>query len=90
MARDKKPHLVLLDLRLPDANGLDICTQLDELPSTCGTPIIILSGVESSDVIRRTRTAGGLFFVRKPYDPSALLVLIQHAIDVSHDTTWCE
>lgn len=80
MARQHHPHLVLLDLRLPDADGLTICQRLDDDPETCDIPKIVLSGMERPDIIRATRSAGCKFFVRKPYDPNALLILIQQAI----------
>lgn len=83
MARQDPPHLVLLDLRLPDMEGFSISEQLADDPVTCGVPVIVLSAMERPDIIRRTRAAGCQYFVRKPYDPNALLVLIQSAIQES-------
>ncbi|MBN1853635.1 MAG: response regulator [Pirellulales bacterium] len=80
MARQHRPDLVILDLRLPDADGFDICTEIDGSPPTCGTPIIIVSGMEGADIIRRSWGAGCRYYVRKPYDPNALLVLIEQEI----------
>lgn len=80
MAKSTRPHLVLLDIRLPDADGLDVCQQLTDGESTCGIPVIILSGMERPDIIRRSRGAGCQYFVRKPYDPNALLVLVEQAL----------
>ena len=80
MARRQVPHLVLLDLRLPDADGFSVCQELADSAETCAIPVIILSGMERPDIIRRSRTAGCQYFVRKPYDPNALLILMQHAI----------
>lgn len=74
------PSLILLDLRLPDADGLAICAQLADAPETCAVPVIILSGMELPDIIRRTRAAGCAYFIRKPYDPNALLLLIRQAL----------
>jgi CheY-like chemotaxis protein len=74
-----------MDLRLPDADGLDLCQQLDESPSTCGIPVIVLSGMERPDIIRRAREVGCQYYVRKPYDPNALLLLIQHALREADD-----
>lgn len=81
LARSERPGLVLLDLRLPDINGFEICEQLADDSRTCSIPVIFLSGMERADVVRRARSAGGQFYVRKPYDPNALLILIQTAID---------
>lgn len=80
VARDRRPNLVLLDLRLPDADGFSICQQLADDSGTCTIPVIILSGMERPDIIRRSRAAGCQYYVRKPYDPNALLILVQHAL----------
>jgi len=74
------PDLVLLDLRLPDASGLNICERLVDSPETCDIPVIIVSGLEREDIVRCCRAAGCRYFVRKPYDPNALLTLIEHAL----------
>ncbi len=80
LARSHRPALIVLDLRLPDADGFRVCQQLVDSPETCEIPVIILSGMERPDIIRRSRAAGCSYFVRKPYDPNALLVLIRQAI----------
>lgn len=74
------PNLVILDIRLPDGDGLSFCRELSDDPSTCDTPVIIVSGMERSDIVRQARSAGCRFYVRKPYDPNALLLLIEEAI----------
>ncbi|HVA47727.1 MAG TPA: response regulator [Pirellulales bacterium] len=83
LARQHVPSLVLLDLRLPDADGFNVCHELADASETCTIPVIILSGMERPDIIRRSRAAGCQYYVRKPYDPNALLILVQHAIGES-------
>ena len=83
LARNSMPSLILLDLRLPDISGFDICVELAEDPVTTSIPVIILSGMERPDIIRRSREAGCEYYVRKPYDPNALLILIRQAIQES-------
>ena len=80
VAREQHPDLILLDLRLPDANGMDVCQQLSDDPATCDIPVIILSGLADGDIVRCCRAAGCQFYVRKPYDPNALLTLVRQAI----------
>ncbi len=80
LAHTHHPQLVLLDLRLPDVDGLNICQELTDDARTCDIPVIILSGMERPDIIRRSRAAGCQYYVRKPYDPNALLLLVQNAI----------
>jgi len=79
-ARAERPDLILLDLRLPDADGFSICAQLADAPETCTAAVIVLSGLGQPDVPRRSRAAGCRYFVRKPFDPNALLILIRQAI----------
>lgn len=79
-ARRQRPDLVLLDLRLPDCDGLVICQELADATETCHIPVIIVSAMEGGDLVRRCRAAGGRYFLRKPYDPNALLLLIRDAL----------
>jgi CheY-like chemotaxis protein len=80
MARSQRPTLVVLDLRLPDADGLAVCERLVDDPATCGIPVIAISGRDVPDAVRRCRAAGCHFFLAKPCDPSVLVVLVRHAI----------
>jgi DNA-binding response OmpR family regulator len=79
-AKAEPPSAIILDLGLPDADGLTICEQLTDTPETCSVPILILSGKEQPGLVRRCRAAGCHYFLRKPYDPNALLVLVRQAI----------
>ncbi|HUT88605.1 MAG TPA: response regulator [Thermoguttaceae bacterium] len=88
VAQSLEPALIVLDLRLPDTDGFTVCQRLVDSPVTCHIPVIILSGMERPDIIRRSRAAGCSFFVRKPYDPNALLVLIRQALD--ERKAWAE
>ncbi len=80
VARSEHPSLVVLDLRLPDTDGFAVCEELADSSDTCSIPVIILSGMGQPDILRRCRSAGSHYFVRKPYDPNALLTLIRQAI----------
>lgn len=73
--------LAILDIHLPDGSGLEFCERIDEHPQRSGLPIIVLSSMTCGDVVRRTRSAGGRFFLSKPYDPNVLLALIEAALD---------
>lgn len=85
LARTGKPSLILLDLQLPDVDGLELCQQLVDDQRTSEIPVIILSGLERPDIVRRSRSAGCHYFVHKPYDPNALLALIEQAINASEE-----
>ena len=77
--------LILLDIGMPDGDGLTLCSSLSDTAATSDIPIIIVSGVDKTGVVREARAAGCQFFVSKPYDPNALLLLIQNSISESRD-----
>jgi len=88
IARSEKPGLAILDLQAPDDGGLAICERLADGPATCGIPVIILSDTDRPDAVRRCRAAGCHFFLRTPYDPNVLLLLIRQALadsNISND-----
>jgi two-component system, OmpR family, KDP operon response regulator KdpE len=70
----EKPDLVILDLGLPDANGVDICRQLR---ARADVPIVILSvrGDETTKV--HALDAGADDYVTKPFGPEELLARIR-------------
>jgi DNA-binding response OmpR family regulator len=82
------PDLVLLDLGLPDVSGLDVCEQLADAATTCTIPVIVVSGMDADEVVRRARSAGCAFYLRKPYDPNVLLLLIESALGSVEELEW--
>ena len=66
-ARRFKPDLILLDILLPDLDGLSVCEILRRQPATQETPIIFISAL-SGDVTRRTVAMHAEDFFTKPLD----------------------
>lgn len=83
VAKDECPDAILLDINLPDASGIEICKDLTDDRQTADIPVVILSGSTDEDIVRQTRSAGSSFFLRKPFDPSALLIIVNRAIEDS-------
>lgn len=66
-ARQFKPDLILLDILLPDLDGLSVCEILRRQPGTKKIPIIFISAL-SGDVTRRTVAMHAEDFFTKPLD----------------------
>jgi DNA-binding response OmpR family regulator len=67
-AWDKPPDLILLDLLLPDLDGLSVCEIFTRHPATLNIPIIMISAV-GTDVTRYSaQVAGAREFFSKPVD----------------------
>jgi len=70
-ARQFKPNLILLDILLPDLDGLSVCEILRRQPSTKKIPVIFMSAL-SSEVTRRTVAMQAEDFFTKPLDLARL------------------
>jgi len=83
LARSESPDVILLDVILPDGDGLKVCQSLVDDPRTADIPIIVLSGSDREDIVFLSRTSGSQYFLKKPFDPNTLLILINQAIEES-------
>ncbi|MBI5242398.1 MAG: response regulator transcription factor [Elusimicrobia bacterium] len=74
--KEKKPDLVLLDLNLPDMDGLDVCRGIraQEPPKT---PILLCSVRSAVASVGEGLKAGADDYVLKPYDEADLLARIK-------------
>jgi DNA-binding response OmpR family regulator len=70
-ARTQKPNLILLDILLPDLDGLSVCEILRRQPTTKKIPIIFMSAL-TGDVTKRTATMQAEDFFTKPLDLNRL------------------
>jgi two-component system, OmpR family, alkaline phosphatase synthesis response regulator PhoP len=70
-ARQFKPDLILLDILLPDLDGLSVCEILKRQPNTKKIPIIFMSAL-SGEVTRRTVATNAEDFFTKPLDLNRL------------------
>ena len=70
-AREFRPNLILLDILLPDLDGLSVCDILRRQPATKKTPIIFMSAL-SSDVTKRMVAIKAQDFFTKPLDLNQL------------------
>ncbi|MDX6400109.1 MAG: hypothetical protein QOF27_715 [Gaiellaceae bacterium] len=81
-----QPDLVLLDLRMPGMDGLTCLDLLRERHPR--VKCIVLSGVDSPDVVRSAFARGAVAFIKKHIDPRDLPSALRQAIDgtVAHQT----
>lgn len=68
MAREIKPRLILLDVHLPDMNGLDMLVELKRDGATASIPVVVLSADATDRQIQRLLAAGAEAYLTKPLD----------------------
>ncbi|MBS3753844.1 MAG: response regulator [Anaerolineales bacterium] len=72
-ARRQRPDLILLDLTLPDGDGMQILKTLRCEERTAGIPVLVVSGRDNPQARMESLQAGAGAFLLKPYHPQALL-----------------
>jgi RNA polymerase sigma factor (sigma-70 family) len=83
-ARRLRPDVAVVDLRLPDMSGVELCRALRaELP---GTPVIILSAYGSEDTVREAMDAGASAYLTKSADLDDLLDVLARMRDADRAT----
>ena len=73
LARQYLPDLIVLDLMLPELDGVAVCEILHRLPSTAGIPVVMLTGWSTAEARNIGFQAGATEYVTKPFSPRDLV-----------------
>jgi DNA-binding NtrC family response regulator len=77
---DEKPELVLLDLNLPDASGLELLPKARlRLPAT---PVIVVTASDSVDDVIKALKGGATDYLTKPVDIQRMIVSLANAVKI--------
>ncbi|HYU20027.1 MAG TPA: response regulator [Chloroflexota bacterium] len=76
----ERPDLILLDVLMPEMDGLDVCRTLRASPATSDLPIIVLSAKASRDDIEAGLQAGADLYLVKPFEPNRLLETVNQVL----------
>ncbi len=78
MVRERRPHLVLLDLKLPDMNGLEVCRRIKADATTKHIPVLHISATYTSDADKaRSLESGADIFLAEPVEPAELITVVR-------------
>ena len=77
IVRAEKPRLVVLDLMLPGADGIELMQQVPELSDL---PIVFISGYGRDETIARALEAGADDYIVKPFSPTELVARVRAAL----------
>lgn len=71
------PSLVVLDLMLPDTDGLEICRWIKSDPATSGVPVLMLTALDRQEQRQRGKECGAAEYMTKPFNPDDLMAAIK-------------
>jgi len=82
LACERRPHLVLLDIMMPELSGIEVCRQLRSDPRTCDVRIIMVSALDAKRALEESILAGADDFLAKPVHALELMVRVRSILRV--------
>jgi PAS domain S-box-containing protein len=79
--RERRPHLLLLDMHLPDMAGLDLLHHLKADPATATIPVIVVSADATAQQVDAALDAGAVRYLTKPVGVNELLSALDDLLE---------
>jgi response regulator NasT len=76
LAFDLKPDLMVMDIKMPDLDGLSAAEKIAELK----IPVVLLTAFSQQELVTRAAEVGAMAFLVKPFSPQDLLPAIEIAL----------
>lgn len=74
------PDLIISDVMMPYKDGLTLCNEIKNNPEICHLPVILLTAKAETDDLIQGLDCGADAYVRKPFDPKYLLVVVRNVL----------
>lgn len=78
-----KPDLIISDLQMPHIDGVELLSYLSCTDYYNGVPVLVLSGAEESEIIKKCHNLHISGYITKPFDPSELLNKVENALNIN-------
>ncbi len=80
---EKRPDLLILDVMMPNMDGITVCETLRAQPETAVLPIILLSARTSTEAVRKGLNAGANKYLTKPIGREELIRSVREVLNVT-------
>lgn len=80
-AREILPDIIILDVMMPELDGISVCKTIRDDAEIAGLPIIMLSGKVHRDAIQEGLDAGANRYLAKPMSRTGLLQELREVLD---------
>lgn len=88
LAIEENPQLIILDIKMPGLDGLEVCKRLKEKEQTKLIPVIVITGFEDNKM--EALNIGADDFVNKPFDMAEISSRVKSALRIRHLTNELE
>lgn len=83
-AQAQPPDLILLDLMMPEMDGLQVCQRLKSEAATRQIPVIFLTASNEMEHLVKGFAAGAVDYITKPFNPPELLARVSTHLELQH------
>lgn len=78
-----RPDLILLDIRMPEIDGFELCLKFKSNPSIADVPIIFISALEDVDEKIKAFQVGGIDYITRPFQEEEVLARVRTHLELS-------
>jgi len=78
----KEPDIVLLDVKMPDIDGFEVCSRLKANDATKEIPVIFITALNDSDDKIKGLELGAVDFITKPFDKREIIMRVKNHIEL--------
>ncbi|MEI6694759.1 MAG: hybrid sensor histidine kinase/response regulator [Bacteroidota bacterium] len=86
VAEKEKPDLIILDIKMPDMDGYEVCRRLKENPDICDIPVIFISALNETKNIVKAFSFGGVDYIAKPFQAEEVKARVATHIKICRQT----
>lgn len=83
-ASELRPDLILLDIKMPEMDGYEVCAHLKNDPRTADIPVIFISALNQTEDIVRAFTLGGVDYITKPFQFPEVIARVNTHLTIVH------
>ena len=76
------PQVILLDIRMPEMDGFEVCRRLKADDRLAAVPVVFISAEIADRARAMARHVGAAGYVHKPFEPEQVLCAIEMALDL--------
>lgn len=85
--RRRRPDLILMDVHLPDIDGVEATRRIKSVEQLAGVPVVMITGLSDKDVVVQSIKAGAAGFVVKPFNKEILLAKVRSCLNGAEGAT---
>ncbi|UHL65449.1 diguanylate cyclase [Paralcaligenes sp. KSB-10] len=90
LAMEHQPDLILLDIRMPGMDGLEVCRRLKANRSTASIPVVFLTSLTDEENEEQGLSLGAIDYIAKPFSIPVLRARIRNHLELSRQRVLLE